>query len=284
MTMLTRLRFVTGATLAALALLAGTDNPAAAQDSTWKRISDTGILRVGVIPNRAPYYWQENGQWVGFSAEMGRDAAEAVSKGMGKPIKVEFVLTNFTTVVLDMQANKLDIFFGMTISEERKKALHMIGPMWYVPNVAVNAANFDIGDKWESYSKPEVKVSVVMGSTDEEAARNYMPKATIRSMKDTAIAVLDVQSGNANAWVTTVLTGLGAMKENPNLAKLVLLQPVLALPSGAGTRRDSDGKFAAYMQEWSQPYREGGMSQKRMFEAMTAFGLDVGKLPKDVKF
>ncbi|HVN27994.1 MAG TPA: hypothetical protein VMT64_05880, partial [Candidatus Binataceae bacterium] len=40
-----------------------------AADSTYDRIASAGVLRLGVITNRPPYFWQENGKWVGFSTQ-----------------------------------------------------------------------------------------------------------------------------------------------------------------------------------------------------------------------
>jgi polar amino acid transport system substrate-binding protein len=273
------------AALALVALAAATAGPpASAQNSTWEQIEKTGVVKIGVIPNRPPYFEMVNGEWQGFTAEMSRDVVKALSVAMDKEIKPEWVLSSWTTVVLDLQAGKFDFFLGMAMSEERKKALHMFGPIWSVPNVAINAAGFNPGDAWEAYNKPDVKVTVAMGTTDEQAARKFTPKATIRAMKATPEAVLDVQSGNAQTWITTVLTGLGAMKQNSSLANLVLLKPLYALPSGGGTRKDGDGRFYTFMQGWGWAYKASGLSQKRIFDAMKQFGLDVNRLPKDVTF
>jgi polar amino acid transport system substrate-binding protein len=259
---------------------------AQAQESTWARIEKTGVVRIGVIPNRPPYFYQnpDSKEWKGFTAEMSRDIVKALSVAIGKEIQPEWVLSTFATVVLDLQAAKIDFFLGMAFSEERLKALSMFGPMWAVPNVAINKANFNPGGKWDDYNKPEVKVSAAMGTTDEEAARKFLPKSQIRAMKGMAEAVLDVQSGNADTLITTVLTGLGAMKENASLANLVVLQPLYALPSGGGTRRDSDGRFYTFMQGFAWSYRNAGLSQKRIIDSMREFGLAIEKLPSEMKF
>ncbi|RDJ20107.1 hypothetical protein DWF00_16470 [Bosea caraganae] len=282
---MTLFRMLRGAAVALLALvaLAPAATPAAAAPS-WDTIAKSGVVRVGVIPNRPPYFWQENGEWIGFSAEMGRDVAKALSKALNKEIKVDFVITSWTTVVLDLQADKIDTFFGLSYSDERKKVLNLVGPMYSLPNVALNAKNFNPGDKWTDYSKPEVKVAVVMGTTDEQAARQYLPNAEIRALKGMAEAVLDVQSGNANTLVTTVLTGLGALKANKSLGAMTVLQPAYTLPSFGGARRDGDDRFAKFLQDWATEYRKDGRSKAAIFKAMEQFGLDTSKIPAGVEF
>lgn len=279
-------RSTRGALIAlALLLAAGLEAaPGAAANATWDTIAKSGVVRIGVIPNRPPYFWQEGGKWVGFSAEMGEDLAKDLSAKLGKEIKVEFVLTSWTTVILDIQADKIDAFFGLSFSEERKKAINLAGPIYSLPNVALNAAGLKTGDKWDDYNRPDMKIAVVMGTTDEQAARKYLPKAEIRALKGMAEAVLDVQSKNASALVTTVLTGLGALKENKSLGTMTVLQPAHVLPSFGGTRRDGDDRFANFLQTWAEDYRAKGRSKAVIFAAMKRFGLDTGAIPADVQF
>ncbi len=265
-------------------LLAPVAASAVAGQSSFDAIVQSSVVRIGVIPNRPPYFWQADGEWLGFSAVMGRDLAVALGAAMGKEIKPEFVVTSWTTVVLDLQADKIDAFFGLSYSPEREKALALAGPMYSLPNVALDAAGREIGDKWEDYDKPSVKIAVVMGTTDAQAAQAYLPKAEIHALKGMAEAVLDVQSGHADALITTVLTGLGALKANRSIGKMVVLQPTHSLPSFAGTRRDGDGRFAKFLVDWALAYRKEGRSKAVIFDAMRNFGLDTAQLPPDVEF
>ncbi|MFO1322974.1 MAG: transporter substrate-binding domain-containing protein [Burkholderiales bacterium] len=258
--------------------------PAIAASSTWDAIVERGAVRIGVIPARPPYFWQEDGKWVGFSAVMGEDLARSLSKKMGKAIKVEWVETSFTTIILDLQADKVDAFFGLSFSEERKKAVHLAGPLYSLPSVVLKAKGLEIGDRWADFDKPDVKVAVVMGTTDEQVARKMLPNAQIRAMKGMGEAVLDVQSRNSSALVTTVLTGLGALKANKSLGSMAVLQPTNDAPSYGGTRRDGDDRFANFLQEWALAYRADGSAKKVIFNAMEKFGLDTSQLPPAVQF
>jgi polar amino acid transport system substrate-binding protein len=271
---------------AAILLLAGAlaNSPAVAASSTWDSIVGRGTVRVGVIPARPPYFWQEDGKWVGFSAVMGEDLAKALSRKMGKDIRVEWVETSFTTIILDLQADKVDAFFGLSFSEERKKAVHLAGPLYSLPSVVLKAKGLEIGDRWADFDKPDVKVAVVMGTTDEQVARKMLPNAQIRALKGMGEAVLDVQSRNSSALVTTVLTGLGALKANKSLGSMAVLQPTNDAPSYGGTRRDGDDRFGNFLQEWALAYRADGSAKKVIFSAMEKFGLDTSQLPAAVQF
>jgi polar amino acid transport system substrate-binding protein len=258
---------------------------AAAADSSWDAIMASGKLRVGVIVARPPYYWKENGRWIGFSAQMGRDLAAALSGPMGRTVEVEFVETTWGTVILDIQANRIDAFFGLSSTPQRDKAIHLFGPLYALPEVLLTARDFKPKMvTWAALDRPEYNFSVVLGTTDEQAAHRLLPKAHIRAMKGMAEAVMDVQAGYGRGLVTTVLVGLGAMKATPNFGAMLLPTPVLTSPSHGGTRRDGDGRLGAYLQHWAEEYRRSGRAKQVILDSMRRYGLDVGKLPPAVEF
>jgi polar amino acid transport system substrate-binding protein len=256
-----------------------------AADSSWDVLVAGGTLRVGVIAARPPYFWKENGQWTGFSAQMGRDLAAALGKQMSKTVAIEFIETTFGTVILDIQANRIDVFFGLTYSEQRDKAVDLFGPLYVLPEVLLTTKGFTpADDTWAALDKPENRFSVVLGTTDEQAARRLLPHAQIRAMKGMAEAVMDVQTGYGQAMVTTVLVALGAMKDSPSFDRMLVPQPTLSQPSHGGTRRDGDGRFGAYLHDWAKDYRASGRAKEVILAAMHSYGLDVDKLPPAVAF
>lgn len=259
---------------------------AMAADSSWDAIAGSGRLRVGVIAARPPYFWKVNGEWTGFSAQMGRDLADALSQPMAKPIAIEFVETTWGTVILDIEANRIDAFFGLSYSEQRDQALHLFGPLYVLPEVLLTSKGFDPGTDvtWAALDNAKYKFSVVLGTTDEQAARRLLPKAQVRAMKGMEEAVMDVQAGYGQAMVTTVLVGLGAMKTSPAFGAMLIPQPTLTQPSYGGTRRDGEGKFAAWLQDWAKQYRESGRAKQVILAGMRAYGLDTDKLPPTVAF
>ncbi len=275
-------RAVMAAAAGASALLA--TRPARAANSTWEAIAARGTIRFGVLQNHAPYHDFENGKWVGFAIQMGLDCMQAVSTSMQKPLRPTYVETSLETVILDIQADKLDLYFGLTASPERRRAISLIGPIYALPECAINTHGFDPGDAWADYDKPSISVAVVLGSTDEQAARKMLPHANIRALKSTADAILDIESGNSKAMINTVLSGMMASKKTPNLGSPVVLQPLLSQPSMAGTRRDGDDRFAKFCQDWAEQYRASGQAKQAILTAMRQSGLDPSNLPSSIRF
>ena len=258
--------------------------PARAASSSWQNIADSGVVRFGVLPSHGPYHDLQGGKWVGFAIQMGHDCMDALSKAMEKPLRAEYVETSLATVILDLQADKLDLYFGLTASPERRRAVTLFGPIYELPECAINARGFNPGDKWADYDKGSVSVAVVMGSTDEQAAQKMLPHADIRSLKSTAEAILDVQSGNSKAMINTLLSGMMAKKQTPNLAAPVVLQPLVSQPSTGGTRKDGDGRLGVFLDNWAKEYRASGRSKAVILEAMRHFGLDTSDLPPTLQF
>ena len=103
---------------------------------------------------------------------------------------------------------------------------------------------------------------------DEEAVRRFLPKATEHAMKTGTEAILDVQSGNATMFVTPLLIGGPLMQRNPNLARMVVLQPPYALPSGGAARKDDDRRFAAFAEDWAKDFHASGRSRQAIVDSI----------------
>lgn len=280
--MITTRRMLTGS-FAAMGLLAS--KPGRAQPpSAWDRIAATKVLRVGLIPNRPPYQWKRGGEQQGLAIQMGKDVAEALGQAMGSKVEIEYVTSSWATIVLDIQSASVDVFFGIVDSEERRKAIAMFGPIYAVPVIMVDAKGFAPGQNWTDYDTPATSIAVTMGTSDEAAARAFLTKAKLRSFKSLADAVLDVQSGNSSALVTSILVGMDAKQKNPSFAHITLPHPVQSAPSGGATWKDRDGRLATFLQGWAEQYRSSGRAQTVIMDAIKTAGLPTDQLPPDVRF
>jgi ABC-type amino acid transport substrate-binding protein len=163
--------------------------------------------------------------------------------------------------------------------------VHLFGPLHALPEVLLTTkALTPPAVTWSALDKPANTSSVVPGTTDEQAARRLLPHAQIRAMKGMAEAVMDVQAGYGQAMVTTVLVGLGAMKDSASFAAMLVPQPTVTQPSHGGARRDGDGRLGVYLDGWAQDYRASGRAKAVILAAMRSYGLEVDKLPPSVVF
>ena len=262
--------------------------PASAQGKAiWDKVSESGTLTCGAMAAVPMNSWKVEGpnRYEGYSIGFCRELVKELTKAMGKPIKLDFYETTFANVVLDLQSGKADLFAGMSATEERKKALDMTGPMYDLAHCVVQRKGLTGLKSWTDYSKPEIKISSATGTSDEKALQEMAPKATNMSFKENAQAILAVQSGRADGYVTNVLSCLRIMTESPAVfGEIVVPTPVRGLPSAGGARRDGDGRFIKFVDEWATRSRANGTVKTIMSEAIAKNGLDPTRLPAEFNF
>ena len=103
-------------------------SPAVAQaadpnESTFARIRRTKKMRIGAVGGGAPYYMKDlsSGQWKGFYV----DIAKALADDM--EAELEITETTWGNSVLDLQSNKIDIFFGLNPTPKRALVDRLLG-------------------------------------------------------------------------------------------------------------------------------------------------------------
>ena len=254
--------------------------PARAQpkpgDSTWELIKKNSQVRMGVF-EYPPYFVRNksSGEWEGAMVEMGRDIANE--------LKVKFVpveVGGFAEAVLSLQANKVDMNFGLQATPIRATAIDFAGPIYWIEWVTVNNPNFK-GKDWADYNKENVKVAVMTGTSDELLLRKMAPKATRVEFKLIADVALAVSSGRADAFTTTVLASMVMKQKNPALGDFMNPKPRVALPGYIGLRLEDDQRWQKFLNRWAEWNILLGHNEARMKAALAREGLEI---PSTVSF
>lgn len=259
---------------------------AAQADAVWDRIQESGKIVCGAIPNDKIGSWEnrDTGQWEGYEIELCRAIATDLTTEMGKEITPEFRETSWKTVVLDLQSNKIDIWPGMSATEERKKALSMIGPMYDLSFCGVKNKAFTGGETWESLNDPAVRIATVTGTSVETAFKEAAPNATHISLAEYAEVTLAVQSGRADVMGADILRCVNVRAAAPDaFGEIAIPQPVKSLGSSAGVHKSAD-KLSAWLTTWSTEKRASGAVNGYFMKAFEAAGIDTANLPAEVKF
>jgi polar amino acid transport system substrate-binding protein len=275
-----RRRDVASATAIAAAVTVAASAPARAQpknESTWELIKRTGKVRMGVF-EYPPYFLRDkaSGEWVGAMVEMGKDIA--------KELKVEFVpveVGGFAEAVLSLQANKVDMNFGLQATPLRATAIDFAGPTYWIEWVTVNNPKFH-GKVWADYNKPDVKVAVMTGTSDSLLLSKMAPKATKLEMQDIAQVALAVSSGRADAFTTTVLASMVMKLKNPGLGDFVNPTPRVALPGYIGLRLEEDQRWCKFLNRWAEWNILLGHNEARMKASLKTLGIE--EIPSTVSF
>jgi polar amino acid transport system substrate-binding protein len=271
---------VVGATLAGLIVLTLVALPgAAASESTFDRVKRTGTMRVAGLIGEEPYFHKDlkTGEWGGFVIEMARD----IAKELG--VKLEIVESTWGNSVLDLQANKVDISFGLNPTPKRALAIDFTRPIFYNSFVIVTRKGFE-AKTWKDLNNPKVKIAVDIGSTHEMIARRYTPNANIVGFKTRDEVIMALQSKRADCLIATIFLGLTSLKKNPELGKFIMPTPVLSLPVSAGVQMEDNKTFRDFVSVWADYSRGLGATREWILKSLEPMGITPADIPPEVNF
>jgi polar amino acid transport system substrate-binding protein len=270
---------------AAVAMAAGSAvSQAAAEgqppaESTFAQIRRTRKLRIAGVVGTEPYYHKDiaTGQWSGFCVSMATDLAKSMEA------EVEIIESTWGNSVLDLQANKIDIMFGLSPIPSRALILEFSRPIMNNTFTLIAKSGFE-PKLWEDLNKPEVRVAVDIGSSHDLFARRTIPKATLVALKTADDAVLAVQSGRADCLIQVAMLSLVTVKKNAKVGKVVVPAPVASQPTCCGVRVDSDSRFRTYVDNWLEYNRSLGAIREWILSSLSLVNIQEQDVPPGLQF
>lgn len=270
--------------LAAAGAAAALSTPASAQQaaagaSTFDRVRSTKKLRVAGIVGTEPYYHKDiaTGQWSGFCMSMARDLAKSLEA------EVEISETTWGNAVLDLQANKIDIMFGLSPTPSRALVVEFTRPIMQNTFTIIAKAGLE-PKSWEELNKPEIRIAVDIGSTHDLFARRVLPKATLIALKTPDEATLSVQTGRADAVIQVAMLSLVTVKKNARVGKIVVPGPIVRQPTCAGVRAEDSSRFRTFVDNWLEFNRSSGVMSEWITSSLDLVGVKKDDIPADVQF
>ncbi|MFK0161686.1 transporter substrate-binding domain-containing protein [Rhizobium sp. NPDC090279] len=263
----------------AAALLSPSVPLAATEGPTLEAIRARGTLRIGVFAGTEPYYHKNlaTGEWEGFCVAMGRDFAQYLG------VKLELVETTWGNAVIDLQSNKIDMMFGLSNNPERAKVVDFTKALMDNTFTLVARKGLEV-TKWEEMNKPEMRVAVDLGSTQDGFARKTLPNCTLVALKSADETILALQSGRADAIIQVALLAVVTTKHlSPNV-KLIIPEPHASQPTTIGVRRDPNGEFRDYVDTWLAERRGQGKVSSWIVDSLALVGVDKAALPANLTF
>ena len=176
--------------------------PAASpEQNKLQEVLDRGSLRVGTTGD---FYMSaknpETGERSGFDIELTTRLAE----DMG--VEVEYVATDWTSLVSGLSAGRYDITTGTSYTAGRARLASYTIPIATVGTVAlVREADRETYTSWESINRSDVIVAVRQGAMVEEYAGDLVPNAEIRAVASPASAYVEVVSGRADVVLASLV-------------------------------------------------------------------------------
>jgi len=220
------------AMLMALVMMLGMTGAFAQEAGDKQYVVDKGVLVVGITDFAPMDYKDENGEWIGFDA----DLAKAFAEKLG--VKVEFVEIDWDNKILELDSKAVDcIWNGMTLTDAVMAAMQCSKP--YMNNAQVVIVPADKAEQYQTIeSLAELSFAVEAGSAGEKEVTALNLNCT--PVPAQADALMEVAAGTSDAAVIDALMAAAMTGEGTNYAGLTYTIGLNSEEYGVGFRLGSD--------------------------------------------
>ena len=235
-------------------------------ESDLAYVQTKGTLVVGMTDFAPMDYKDENGEWIGFDADMAKAFAESLG------VEVEFIEINWDNKLMELDTKGIDVIWnGMTINDEVKAGASVSEPYCRNGQVVVVPA-----DKAEDYQTVEslsgLNFAVENGSQGaaqlDELGLTYVAKTT------QADALMEVASGASDACVIDLLMAGAMIGEGTSYPDLTYTVQLNDEEYGVAFRKGSD-LTEAFNTFWKEAYDAG-----TVMETATTYGVQESVIEK----
>lgn len=219
-------------------------------DSDLAYIQEKGTLVVGITDFEPMDYQDENGNWIGFDADM----ATAFAESLG--VSVEFQIIDWDNKVMELDSKTIDcVWNGMTLTDEVMAAMECSNA--YCNNAQVVIVPTDVADQYQTVdSLSDLTFAVETGSAG--LAEVEALGLSYTEVMDQATTLLEVSSGTVDAAVIDSLMAAAMVGEGTSYENLTYTVGLNSEEYGVGFRTGSD--LAEALNEFfSASYADGTM-------------------------
>ena len=225
---------------------------ATAEEASDKQyVLDKGVLVVGITDFAPMDFKDENGEWIGFDA----DVARAFAAELG--VTVEFVEIDWDNKILELNGQTVDcIWNGMTLTDAVLEAMECSNA--YMNNAQVVIVPADKAEQYQTIeSLADLSFAAEAGSAGEavltELGLNVTP---VTAQAD---ALMEVAAGTSDAAVIDSLMAAAMIGEGTNYANLTYTIGLNSEEYGVGFRKGSDlaAELNAYL---VKAYEDGSLT------------------------
>ncbi|MEZ5932211.1 MAG: transporter substrate-binding domain-containing protein [Alphaproteobacteria bacterium] len=233
--------------IAALAVLGFLASPLAAQEgSRLQKILESGTLRVGTTGDFNPMSFKDPGsnEYQGFDIDVAKQFAADME------VEIEFVPTDWKTLVNGVVADKYDLTTSASLSMARAKVAGYSDAYVEFGTVPMTLkANVEKFDGWDSINNGDTAVAVTLGTVFEAQARDYFPNAQIVSVEAPARDYQEVLAGRAMVSITSNVEAASLIKTYPELTVIPVDEARSRRP-GAFLLDQGDQIWINYVNHW----------------------------------
>ena len=224
----------------------------ASDKSDLEDIKDKGTLVVGITEFEPMDYKDDDGNWIGFDADM----ANAFADSLG--VEAEFVEIDWDNKIMELEGKTIDcVWNGMTLTPEVTSSMECTNA--YCNNAQVVVVPKDKADKYQSEdSIKDLAFAAEAGSAGEAALQELgIEPVPVKSQAD---ALMEVASGTSEAAVIDSLMAAAMVGEGTGYSDLTYTISLNSEEYGVGFRKGSD-LAEALNQFFADSYADGSIQK-----------------------
>ena len=224
-------------------------------------IAERGTIRIGTTGDYRPmsYFNDKTGEYEGIDAELSQIIADSLG------VKIEYVPTTWPTLTADTLSGKFDIALcGISRNYNRAKIMAMsdgYGVGMFGKTILCRKKDAKKFKTLADINKPEVRVMINPGGTNEKFANANLKNSTLIVHNDNADIPNQIAAGNADIMITEIVEALSYIKMNPNLAAPLINEPFTRHSCGILMQK-GDQEFLNYINFILAELRMEGILEK----------------------
>ena len=230
--------------------------PVVAQaQSALNDILNFGVLKVGTTGDWNPMTMKDvaTNSYTGYDI----DVMTALAEDMG--VKVEFVPTDWKTLVNGVTAGTYHITGSASISAGRAKAAGYSQSYFSLATVPlINKKDADKFKDWADLDKADVSVAATLGTTQEAQVKSFFPNAKHVIVEAPARDFQEVLAGRAQAHITSNVEANKLVAQYPELMIVPVKAPRARTPV-AMLLPQADQVWINYVNTWITLKKEAGL-------------------------
>jgi len=241
-------------TLATLVVAATLSAPAIAAEGALADILANGKLKVGTTGDWDPMTLKDpaTNSYKGYDIDVVTELAKDLE------VEVEFVPTDWKTLVNGIAAGKYHMTGSASISPGRAKAAGYTDSYFALNTVPLTLTkNADRFLDWDDLNNADVTVAATLGTTQEQQVKTFFPDAEHKIIEAPARDFQEVLAGRADAHITSNVEAFKLVAKYPELMVMPVKEGRARTPIAMLVPQE-DQVWINYLNTWIKLKNERG--------------------------
>ena len=229
--------------------------PMAHSQSILNDVLNSGVLKVGTTGDWNPMTMKDiaTNSYTGYDI----DVMNALAADLG--VQVEFVPTDWKTLVAGVTAGTYHITGSASISPARAKAAGYSDSYFSLATVPlINTKDAGKYLDWADLDKADVIVAATLGTTQEQQVKAFFPNAQHKIVEAPARDFQEVLAGRATAHITSNVEAFKLIEKYSELSIVPVSAPRAKTPI-AMLMPQGDQVWINYVNTWIALKKEAGL-------------------------